>query len=79
MKTIVGGGPGGDFTFKFAGKPPLPKADTTWSTTVSERKSLEAGLQSGPVISRTSYKVTYSYMAHQNRETVRVQLYHPAR
>lgn len=59
----VGGGPGGDFSFRFSGKPPLPQAGTTWSTTVSERKSLEAGLQSGPVISRTSYKVTYSFMA----------------
>ncbi len=59
---FVGGGPGGNFSYKFSGKPPLPKADTTWSTTVSERKSLEAGLQSGPVISRSSYKVTYSYL-----------------
>lgn len=58
---IVGGGPGGDFTFKFAGKPPEPKADTSWSTTVSERKSLEAGLQSGPEITRTAYKVIYSF------------------
>lgn len=60
---IVGGGPGGDFSFKFAGKPPVPKADTAWSTTVSERKSLEAGLQSGPEITRTTYKVSYSFMA----------------
>ena len=59
---IVGGGPGGDFSYKFSGKPPLPKADTTWATTVSERKSLEAGLQSGPVITRSSYKVTYSFL-----------------
>ena len=61
-ENYVGGGPGGDFSYKFSGKPPLPKADTTWATTVSERKSLEAGLQSGPVITRSSYKVTYSYL-----------------
>lgn len=59
----VGGGPGGDFTFKFKGKPPVPAKTTSWNTTVSERKSLEAGLESGPVISRASYSVTYSYQA----------------
>lgn len=61
-ENYVGGGPGGDFSYKFRGKPPLPKADTLWSTTVSERKSQEVGLQSGPEVSRTSYKVTYSFL-----------------
>lgn len=64
----VGGGPGGDFSYEFTGKPPVPAAGKRWKTKVSERKSLEAGLESGPEVTRTSYAVTYSFRASKTAQ-----------
>lgn len=57
----VGGGPGGSYTYKFAGKPPVPEARTSWKTTVSVVESQDIGIESGPIKTRYSFDVTYSF------------------
>ena len=56
---IVGGGPGGSYTYRFAGTPPVPTPGTAWTTTVRRVASRDIGVQSGPVVTRHRYKVTY--------------------
>jgi len=57
----VGGGPGGSYTYRFAGRPPVPTPGTSWKTTVSVKESQDIGIRSGPVVTRYSYDVTYSF------------------
>lgn len=59
---FVGGGPGGRFTYRFSGNPPVPAAGKTWSTKVYEKRSQEVGLESGPEVSRATYAVTYRFL-----------------
>jgi hypothetical protein len=60
-------GPGGSYSYRFATKPPKPKAGTTWDTTVSERGESAIRFKLGPVMisqrDRTSYTVNYRFMA----------------
>ncbi|GLS85774.1 hypothetical protein GCM10010873_07480 [Cypionkella aquatica] len=61
------GGPGGTYSYRFATKPPMPAAGTTWDTTVTERGAQAVRFKLGPVAisqrDRTSYTVNYRFMA----------------
>jgi len=57
----VGGGPGGDFSYKLSGKPPLPKPGTSWKTRISVLQTQDIGIESGPIKTRYSYDVIYSF------------------
>ncbi|MDZ4395707.1 hypothetical protein [Cypionkella sp.] len=61
------GGPGGSYSFRFATKPPMPAAGTTWDTTVTQRGDQAVRFKLGPVAisqrDRTSYSVNYRFMA----------------
>jgi len=57
----VGGGPGGSYSYKFASKPPVPETRKSWKTKVNVIESQDIGIESGPIRTRYSYDVTYSF------------------
>ena len=57
----VGGGPGGYYSFKFSGKPPVPEAGGSWKTNVSVMETQDNGTENGPETFRYTLKVTYSF------------------
>jgi hypothetical protein len=59
----VGGGPGGYFEYKLAGKPPVPTPGTNWKTTVKVTTTQDYGLETGPEVTRRTYDAVFSYQA----------------
>lgn len=57
----VGGGPGGLFTYRLAGKPPVPKAGATWATRIKVTLSVDNGTEHGPEVTRSAVEATYSF------------------
>ena len=57
----VGGGPGGSYDYKFAKKPPLPEPGKAWKSAVRVTESQDIGIESGPIITKYSHGVTYSF------------------
>jgi hypothetical protein len=57
----VGGGPGGGYSFKFSGKPPVPEAGSSWKSTISVTETQDNGTENGPEEFTYKLKVTYSY------------------
>lgn len=58
---VVGGGPGGYYSFKFSGKPPVPEVGQTWKSTISVAETQDNGTESGPETYSYKLKVTYSF------------------
>lgn len=58
---IVGSGPGGYYTFKIAGKPPVPEPGTSWKTTVKITDSQDNGSENGAQVTKHSVKAVYSF------------------
>jgi hypothetical protein len=57
----VGGGPGGYYSFKYSGKPPVPEAGEAWKTTVNVSETQDNGTENGPETFHYKLKVTYSF------------------
>ena len=60
---IVGAGPGGYFEYRLSGKPPVPKAGSSWKTTVTTKTTSDAGTEAGPQVQRGKMTATYSFQA----------------
>lgn len=59
---IVGGGPGGYFTYKRSGTPPEPMPGKIWKTKVSQKLATDDGTEFGSKVARSSYQATYSFL-----------------
>lgn len=58
----VGGGPGGSWTYKLSGKPPVPEAGKSWKTRVSIESHVDDGTENGAKTLRSAVDATYRFL-----------------
>lgn len=58
----VGGGPGGSWTYKFSGKPPVPVAGDSWKTRISVASHEDNGSEYGEKTVRSAVDATYRFL-----------------